>query len=112
MLLLLNTTKTMNFIVSMAAQEYNKALDLKKLKGQVILPVFKERHADGSLKTVVVHAKKARGELVRYALKHKAQTPRDLMGFNALGWEAAQEPPDKGPWLFTRPKTLYESNAL
>ena len=92
-------------IVSVASQEYIKALDLKKLNGPVISPLFKERHTDGTLKAVAVHAKKARGEFVRYALMHKAQTPQDLMGFNALGWKAANVVPERGPWLFTRPVT-------
>jgi cytoplasmic iron level regulating protein YaaA (DUF328/UPF0246 family) len=90
-------------IISVAAQEYMKALDLKGLKGPVVSPVFKERRDDGTLKTVAVHSKKARGELVRYALIQKAKTPEDLLGFGALGWEAAEEPPEFGPWLFTRP---------
>ena len=66
-------------------------------------PVLKERREDGLLKTVAVHAKKARGELVRYALMRKARTPGDLMGFNSLGWAAAGQEPEEGPWLFTRP---------
>ena len=92
-------------IVSVASQEYIKALDLKKLNGPVISPVFKERRADGTFKNVAVHAKKARGEFVRYALIHDAQTPRDLTGFNALGWEATDSPPKRGSWLFTRAVT-------
>jgi len=92
-------------IISVAAQEYMKALDFPSLKGPVISPVFKERRHDGSLKTVAVHSKKARGELVRYALTHKARRPQDLLGFNALGWEAAEEPPQSGPWLFSRPES-------
>jgi len=95
--------KTGEPIISVAAQEYMKALDFKSLKGPVISPVFKERRDDGSLKTVAVHSKKARGELVRYALTSKARRPRDLLGFNALGWEATEEAPESGPWLFTRP---------
>lgn len=92
-------------IISVAAQEYMKALDFKLLKGPVISPVFKERRDDGSLKTVAVHSKKARGELVRYALTSKARQPQDLLGFNALGWEATCEPPESGPWLFSRPES-------
>jgi hypothetical protein len=92
-------------IISLAAQEYMKALDFRKLNGPIISPVFKERYTDGTLKTVAVHAKKARGELVRYALVHKAQTPRDLLEFKALGWDAAADVPEEGPWLFTRPAT-------
>ncbi len=90
-------------VVSLAAQEYMKVVDLKKMNGPVISPVFKERKTDGSLKTVAVHAKKARGELVRYALMNNARTPGDLMGFRSLGWSAAEQNPDEGPWLFTRP---------
>ena len=92
-------------IISVAAQEYIKVLDHKKLNGPVISPVFKEQHSDGTYRTVVVHAKKARGELMRYALVNKARTPRDLMGFNVMGWKAAEEPPEAGSWLFTRSVT-------
>jgi hypothetical protein len=92
-------------IISVAAQEYMKALDFKLLKGPVISPVFKERRDDGTLKTVAVHSKKARGELVRYALTSKARRPRDLLGFGALGWEATEEPPESGLWLFVRPES-------
>jgi len=92
-------------IISLAAQEYMKAVDLKKLNGPVISPVFKERRGDGSLKTVAVHSKKARGALVRFALLNKAKKPVDLLEFHKLGWEAAAEPPEAGYWLFTRPAT-------
>lgn len=97
--------KTDESILSVAAQEYSKALDLKKLNSPVISPVFKEQRTDGSLKTVPVHSKKARGALVRYALVKRAQTPHDLMKFNIMEWKATKEPPEAGPWLFTRPET-------
>ncbi len=97
--------KTGESIISVASQEYIKVLDLKKLNSPIISPVFKEQRADGSFKTVVVHSKKARGAIVRYALVNKAQTPRDLMGFNSMGWKASQRPPEAGTWLFTRPET-------
>ena len=89
-------------IVSVAAQEYMKAVDITKLKGPVISPVFKEQHPGGKLKSVVVHSKRARGELVRYAVVNRTKTPRDLMGFNAHGWAATSAPPESGAWLFTR----------
>lgn len=98
-----NDLKNGEAIVNLAAQEYMKAVDLKNLNGPVISPVFKERQKNGSLKTVAVHAKKARGELVRYALMRNARTPGDLVGFHSLGWAAAEKEPKEGPWLFTRP---------
>ncbi len=89
-------------VVSTASQEYMKAVDETRLRGRVITPVFKERAPDGKLKTRVVHAKMARGALIRFALETGARSPRDLMGFGEMGWEAAEEPPESGPWLFTR----------
>lgn len=89
-------------IVSVASQEYMKALDIKKLNRPVIIPVFKEKRPDGSYKNAVVHAKKARGAIVRYAIENNAEKPRDLMGFSAMRWMAAEYPPDTGPWMFTR----------
>ncbi|MEN8006994.1 MAG: YaaA family protein [Candidatus Krumholzibacteriota bacterium] len=89
-------------VVSVASQEYVKALDIKNLKGPLISPVFKEERPDGSLRTAPVHAKMARGALVRYALKTGARTPEDFLGFGEMGWEAASEPPASGPWLFVR----------
>lgn len=89
-------------IVSVASQEYMKALDIKKLNHPVIMPVFKEKHPDGSYKNAVVHAKKARGAIVRYAIENRTKKPKDLMGFSAMGWKAADPTPDNGSWLFTR----------
>jgi hypothetical protein len=90
-------------ILSVASQEYMKALDIKKLDHPVIMPAFKEKRPDGSFKNAVVHAKKARGAIIRYAIENRAKKPKDLMGFSAMGWKAAKQPPENGSWLFTRP---------
>ena len=87
----------------MAAQEYLKAIDEPALRGPLLAPVFKEERPDGSLKTVTVHAKRARGALLRYALVSAARRPADLLGFDEDGWAAATPPPERGTWLFTRP---------
>ncbi len=90
-------------VLSLAAQEYVKALDVKVLNGPVISPIFKEARPDGSLKTAPVYAKMARGALVRYIFTTGAKKPVDLLGFGEMGWEASCEPPASGNWLFTRP---------
>lgn len=89
-------------VISTASQEYLRVIDIDRLRGPVITPVFKERHSGGKLKTPVVHAKMARGALIRDALKTGVKHPRDLMGWSDMGWEAAEEVPQSGPWLFTR----------
>ncbi len=90
-------------ILNLAAQEYTKALKLNELKGPLLSPVFKEVRADGSLKNVSVHAKMARGAMVKHIFTTGVRRPQDLLGFGELGWEATTEPPESGPWLFTRP---------
>lgn len=90
-------------ILNLAAQEYTAALDEKALKGPLISPVFKERNADGSLKNVSVHAKMARGAMVRWCLRNDVPDPAGLLAFGELGWEPESEPPSSGKWLFTRP---------
>lgn len=92
-------------VISVAALEYMKAVDAAALRGPVISPVFKEERRDGSLKTVTVHAKKARGALLRHALDTGARKPGDLADFAWEGWAAAEPAPAAGPWLFTRPET-------
>lgn len=89
-------------VISVASQEYVKALDLKRLRGPVISPVFKERLPDGTMRTAPVHSKMARGALARFALTSGARTPDDLLGFGEMGWEPMEEPPASGPWLFVR----------
>jgi len=89
-------------VVSIASQEYVKALDLKRLRGPVISPVFKESLSDGTFRTAPVHSKMARGALARFALTTAAKTPDDLLGFEEMGWEPTCEPPASGPWLFVR----------
>jgi len=92
-------------VLSVASQEYMKALDIKKLDHPVIMPVFKEKRPDGTFKNAVVHAKKARGAMIRYAIEKRVKNPKDLMGFSAMGWKAAEPPHENGSWLFTRPGT-------
>lgn len=90
-------------ILNLAAQEYTKALNSKELNGPLISPIFKETRPDGSLKTAPVYAKMARGAMVNFIFTTGAKTPTDLLGFGEMGWEASCEPPQEGPWLFTRP---------
>ncbi len=89
-------------VLSVASQEYLLAVDAKGLRGPIVRPVFKERRAGGRLVAPVVHAKMARGALLRHALDTGARGPADLLGFSAMGWEAAEAPPREGEWLFVR----------
>ncbi len=105
MLILLNSTKTMDLTVEVPAHlEPTEPVHLAvaQVLAKPLAKVSLKRLPDGSLRTAPVHSKMARGALTRYALTTGARTPGDLLGFRELGWETVEEPPDSGPWLFVR----------
>ncbi|MGB5203073.1 peroxide stress protein YaaA [Eudoraea sp.] len=67
--------------INLASNEYFGAVDEKKLKTNVITPVFKDWKND-KLKVISFFAKKARGSMVRYILDTDAKTLEDIKGFN------------------------------
>lgn len=58
-------------VVNLASNEYFKVIDKKKLKGQLITPVFKDFKND-QFKVISFYAKKARGLMARYLIDNNA----------------------------------------
>lgn len=88
--------------VNLASQEYFKAVNSKKLKAQMITPVFKDLK-NGKLKIIAFFAKKARGSMVRYIVDTEAKTVEDLKGFDYDGYRfSAEETKDENELVFTR----------
>lgn len=82
------------FLVNLASQEYFKAVDSKKLKAEVISPVFKD-FKNGKLKIISFYAKKARGLMVRYILDHDVKTLEEIKGFNYEDYHFSEEYTEK-----------------
>ena len=81
-------------VVNLASQEYFKSVDRKTLQARVIECVF-EDYKGGKYKVISFLAKRARGLMARYAITHRAKTPKDLEGFDLEGYamdRAASEP--------------------
>jgi uncharacterized protein len=72
-------------VVNVASQEYFKSVDLKALKARVVECVFEEWKGD-RYKIVSFYAKRARGLLARWAVLHKAATPKALEKFDLEGY--------------------------
>ncbi|KXX72322.1 peroxide stress protein YaaA [Flammeovirga sp. SJP92] len=68
-------------LVNLASNEYFKAVDKKKLKADIVTPVFKD-HKNGAYKVISFFAKKARGLMVRYIVDHKIESIEGLKGFD------------------------------
>ncbi len=73
-------------LVNLASGEYFKSVNTKLLKAKVIDVEFYETKDDGSLKTIVVYTKKARGMMARYIIQNRIEDPEDLKGFDAEGY--------------------------
>ena len=91
-------------LVNLASQEYFGAVDAKALTIPVVTCHFKEEQADGSLKIVSFHAKKARGAMVRFAVDNRIETADGLKAFDRDGYRLRPELTRDGDWVFSRPR--------
>jgi cytoplasmic iron level regulating protein YaaA (DUF328/UPF0246 family) len=88
-------------LVNLASGEYFSALDAGALPGRVVTPVFEEP-ARGGYRVQAVHAKRARGRMVRFAVRNRLDRAEDLLAFDDLGYgfDDAASGPDR--WVFRR----------
>jgi len=90
-----------NVLINLASEEYFKSVNRKKLRAEIVTPIFKD-YKDGTYKMISFYAKKARGMMVRYILQHKPTSPDELKGFDSDGYtyNAAFSKPNQP--VFTR----------
>jgi len=87
--------------VNLASEEYFKAAVGRKIKGQVIQPVF-EDWKSGRYRIISFYAKRARGLMTRYAVVNRLDEPEGLQGFDYDGYAFAPEASDGRTWVFRR----------
>ncbi|QIG88976.1 peroxide stress protein YaaA [Chryseobacterium sp. POL2] len=79
----LNTElKAKDIILNLASNEYVKVIDRKKINTPIIDFDFRQIQPDGTLKTIVVYTKHARGLMIRFCAETKAKTLNDVKAFN------------------------------
>jgi len=88
-------------LVNLASGEYSKAVNLKGFPGRVVNIHFKEEKA-GVLRTIGIHAKRARGLMCRYAIDSRAQSPEDMIGFDLAGYAYRPGLSTTSEWVFAR----------
>jgi cytoplasmic iron level regulating protein YaaA (DUF328/UPF0246 family) len=88
-------------LVNLASNEYFKSVQPKKLEGKVITPAFKEVR-EGKLRTIAIFAKKARGMMSNFAIRHRITDPEDLKHFREEGYTFQPEHSSESEWVFTR----------
>lgn len=89
------------YLINLASSEYSKAINLKKLKHPIITIHFKE-NKNGQLKTIGIHAKKARGAFARYIIENGIDAIEQLLEFQGLEYRYHLSLSDKSNFVFAR----------
>lgn len=74
-----------NILLNLASNEYFKAVQPKRVAGQIITPVFKDCK-NGQYKIISFYAKKARGLMARYIIQHRLTEVSQLTAFDTDGY--------------------------
>ena len=88
-------------IVNLASKEYFKSVDRKTLKTRVLNIDFKE-NKDGDYKIVAIYAKRARGLMADFVIRHRIETVEALQGFDAEGYTFRESLSEADSWVFCR----------
>ena len=72
-------------LLNLASNEYFKSVKQDKIQGKIVNVVFKQSNK-GKLRTIAVHAKRARGALANFIIKNRLLTIGDLTDFNYNGY--------------------------
>ncbi len=82
--------ETDELIVNLASTEYFKVTHPKQLNKQIITPIFKDEK-NGTYKTIMMYAKKARGAMARYIIQNQLNNLEQLKQFKELGYRYNQD---------------------
>jgi len=72
-------------LVNLASNEYFKAANAKKIKHQIVTPVFKDAK-NGEFKVISFYAKKARGLMSGWMIRNRIDNPKELIHFAEEGY--------------------------
>jgi cytoplasmic iron level regulating protein YaaA (DUF328/UPF0246 family) len=90
-------------LVNLASQEYFGAVDRRALKLPVLSCSFRDVK-DGRARVLAFYAKKARGEMARFAIDQRLDRVDGLKDFRAMGYRFDAALSGPGEWVFTRPQ--------
>ena len=88
-------------LVNLASKEYFAAVRPERLPGRLVTPVFKD-YQGGAYKVLAFFAKKARGYMATYMVRHRVQQPEELQGFDTDGYRYSKSHSTEDTWVFLR----------
>jgi uncharacterized protein len=88
-------------LVNLASKEYSKVVDEKKLQAEMVHITFQQLH-NGRLRTIPIHAKRARGMMIDFAITHHIDKAARLREFRVDGYCFSPENSNATEWLFVK----------
>ncbi|MCW2256346.1 cytoplasmic iron level regulating protein YaaA (DUF328/UPF0246 family) [Providencia alcalifaciens] len=88
-------------LVNLASDEYFKSVNVKKLDGIMVKPVFLDEK-NGKYKVISFYAKKARGLMSRFIIQNKLSKTDQLADFNLEGYQFDESQSKGNDLVFTR----------
>ncbi len=92
-------------LVNLASAEYSKAIRARNIQVPIINIFFKEKRG-AALRTVAIHAKKARGALANYIIKNRVGHSTALLDFHYRGYVFAEDLSDDMNIVFRKEEFL------
>ena len=91
-------------VLNLASDEYARVVQKKRLTAPWLDIQFKEE-SNGRLRSVAIHAKRARGLMARFILRERSTRAADLRAFSDAGYRFRPELSTEWSWVFARPAT-------
>jgi hypothetical protein len=90
-----------NVLLNLASNEYFKSIKKPQLDARIVTPQFKD-WKNGQHKMISFYAKKARGLMAAYAIRHRIKDVEALKGFDSAGYYFSEEQSQGDNWVFLR----------
>lgn len=89
-------------LINLASAEYIRVVEKKRLQALWLDVQFQEDDRD-RLKTVAIHAKRARGLMAAFLIRNRVEQPEIMQRFDAEGYRFRPELSTNRQYVFTRP---------
>ena len=88
-------------IINLASQEYFSAINSSQINKKIIEIIFQEKK-NGTLTTIGINSKKARGLMTNFAIKNKISNPQNLQDFCEENYQFDSSLSNSKKWFFIR----------
>ncbi len=73
-------------VLNLASNEYFRSVDVSRLEGRLVTPSFLDGRSGVEPKMISFFAKRARGAMAGWAIRHRLKSVRGIKSFNGLGY--------------------------